>query len=141
MASTTAAGGSAANTETALLHPQENEMTNLTHAIIEWRKLSDEVAEYKQEIKERTKKQKALEEIILRVMKSHNIGALDLKNSGGRLLYKQQKRQSGLGQKALEKHLSDYLKSADKGKEAMAYIQEHRDVVTKDSLAYQALDA
>ena len=141
MASTTAAAGAAANTETALLHPQENEMTNLTHAIIEWRKLSDEVAEFKQEIKERSKKQKALEEIILRVMKNHNIGALDLKNSGGRVLYKQQKRQSGLGAKSLEKHLADFLKSAEKGKEAMAYIQEHRDVVTKESLSYQVLDA
>jgi hypothetical protein len=136
-----AATAGAAQEETALLHPQENEMTNLTHAIIEWRKLSDEIAEHKQEIKERSKKQKALEEIILRVMKNHNIGALDLKNSGGRVLYKQQKRQSGLGAKALEKYLGDYLKSADKGKEAMAYIQEHRDIVTKESLSYQVLDA
>lgn len=42
---------------------------------------------------------KALEEVIVRVMKAHNIGALDLKNSGGRVLFRKQKRQAAMGQK------------------------------------------
>lgn len=115
-------------------------MTSLTHAIVEWRKLSDEIAEAKQQNRERTKKQKALEEIILRVMKNHNIGALDLKSSGGRIVHKKQKRQSGLGAKNLEKYLAEYMKSADEAKKVLAYINEHRDVVTSEKLTYEATD-
>ena len=132
---------SAAAADSAIIQPKENEMTNLTHAIIEWRKLSDEIAEAKQQNRERTKKQKALEEIILRVMKNHNIGALDLKSSGGRIVHKKQKRQSGLGTKNLEKYLAEYLKSPDEAKKALTYINEHRDVITSEKLTYEAVDA
>ena len=99
------------NTEGTITTPQENEMSTLTHSIIEWRRLKEECEEYKQQLKERSKKMKALEEVILRVMKNHNIGALDLKNSGGRVLYKKQKRQAGLGQKNMVKLiiLSEYV--------------------------------
>jgi hypothetical protein len=34
---------------------------------------------------------KAREEMILRIMKKNNIGALDLKESGGRILYKRRR--------------------------------------------------
>ena len=132
---------SAAAADSAIIQPKENEMTNLTHAIIEWRKLSDEIAEARQQNRERTRKQKALEEIILRVMKNHNIGALDLKSSGGRIVHKKQKRQSGLGTKNLEKYLAEYLKSPDEAKKALTYINEHRDVITSEKLTYEAVDA
>ena len=80
---------------------------------------------------------KKLEEIILRIMKNHNIGALDLKSSGGRVLFKKQKRQAGLGQKNMMKLMSDHLQSEDKAKELMTYIQEHREVVVKESICYE----
>lgn len=63
-------------------------MGTLTHSIIEWRRLKEECEEAKQQLREKGKKMKVLEEVILRIMKNHNIGALDLKNSGGRVLYK-----------------------------------------------------
>lgn len=121
----------------ALTKPEENELATLTHSIIEWRRLKEQNDTYRQVMRESGKKMRALEEIILRVMKSHNIGALDLKNSGGRVLYKKQKRQAGLGQKNMEKLMTDFLKSEDKAKEMMTYIQEHREVVIKESIAYE----
>ena len=99
----TASGG----TLTQMSVPHEGDISSLTHAIVEWRKLSDEVKEYRQQIRERSKKIKALEEIILRVMKNHNIGALDLKASNGRLLYRKKQTKGSLSQKNLEGMLGE----------------------------------
>jgi len=125
------------NTSGTLVTPQENEMTTLTHSIVEWRRLKDETNELKQQVRERNKKMKALEEVILRVMKNNNIGALDLKSSGGRVLFKKQKRQAGLGAKNMLKLMAQGLQSEEKASELMKFIQEHREVVMKESLAYE----
>ena len=117
--------------------PHDNDMVTLTHSIVEWRRLKEESDSYRQQLKERSKKMKVLEEVILRVMKSNNIGALDLKSSGGRVLYKKQKRQAGLGQKNMMTLMAAGLQSEAKATELMKYIQEHREVVTKESIAYE----
>lgn len=120
-----------------LTTPQDNEIVTLTHSIIEWRRLKDESDTLRQQLKERSKKMKVLEEVILRVMKGNNIGALDLKNSGGRVLYKKQKRQAGLGQKNMMTLMAAGLQSEAKAAELMKYIQEHREVIMKESIAYE----
>jgi len=127
-------------TEGTITTPQENEMATLTHSIIEWRRLKDESTELKAQVSEMNKKMKALEEVIVRVMKNHNIGALDLKNSGGRVLFKKQKRQAGLGQKNMMKLVSEHLQSEEKAKDLLNYIQEHREVVVKESIHYEKTD-
>ena len=121
----------------SLTTPQDNDMVTLTHSIVEWRRLKEESDSYKQQLKERSKKMKVLEEVILRVMKSNNIGALDLKSSGGRVLYKKQKRQAGLGQKNMMTLMAAGLQSEAKATELMKYIQDHREVVMKESIAYE----
>lgn len=121
----------------SLTTPQDNDMLTLTTAIVEWRRLKEESDTYRQQLKERSKKMKVLEEVILRVMKDNNIGALDLKSSGGRVLYKKQKRQAGLGQKNMMVLMAAALQSEAKATEVMKYIQEHREVVTKESIAYE----
>jgi hypothetical protein len=126
--------------EGAITTPQENEMAKLTHSIIEWRRLKDEHANYRQLLRECGTKMKKLEEIILNIMKNHNIGALDLKSSGGRVLFKKQKRQAGLGQKNMMKLISEHLQSEEKAKDLMTYIQEHREVVIKESIHYEKTD-
>jgi predicted GNAT family N-acyltransferase len=120
-----------------LTNPQDNELATLTHSIIEWRRLKEESDGLKQHLREMSKKMKVLEEIIVRVMKAHNIGALDLKNSGGRVLFQKQKRQAGLGQKNMEKLITDFLQSEEKARELMTYVQEHREVVIKESIRYE----
>jgi len=121
----------------ALTTPQENELATLTHSIIEWRRLKEINDSRRQEMREANTKMKALEEIIVRVMKSHNIGALDLKNSGGRVLFKKSKRQAGLGQKTMEKLVAEHLESIEKAQTLMKYIQDHREVVIKESIQYE----
>lgn len=129
------------NTETEMegiiTTPQENEMVLLTNSIIEWRRLKDGHADLRQQLREFGTKMKKLEEVIVRIMKNHNIGALDLKSSGGRVLFKKQKRQAGLGQKNMMKLISDHLQSEEKAKDLMTYIQEHREVVIKESIHYE----
>jgi hypothetical protein len=73
-------------------------------------------------------------------MKSHNIGALDLKNSGGRVLFTKQKRHAGLGQKTMSKLVAEHLQSEEKAIELMKYIQEHREVIIKESIQYEKTD-
>jgi hypothetical protein len=123
----------------ALTTPQENELAMLTHSIIEWRRLKEKNDSWKQEMREATTNMKALEEIIVRVMKSHNIGALDLKNSGGRVLFKKSKRQTGMGQKTMEKLIGEYLESVEEAQNVMKYIQDHREVVIKESIQYEKI--
>jgi hypothetical protein len=123
--------------EQSLTTPQENEMSTLTHSIIEWRRLKESCEEAKEVLKEKGKKMKVLEEVILRIMKNNNIGALDLKNSGGRVLYKKKKQQAGLGQKNMVKLMSEHLQSQEKANDLMKYIQEHREVIIKESIAYE----
>jgi len=127
----------AAEMEGAITTPQENEMATLTHSIIEWRRLKDDHAQLRQQLRECGTKMKRLEEIILRIMKNHNIGALDLKSSGGRVLFKKQKRQAGLGQKNMMKLISEHLQSDEKAKNLMTYIQENREVLIKESIHYE----
>lgn len=124
----------------ALTTPQESELSMLTHSIIEWRRLKVQNDGRKQEMREANTKMKALEDIIVRVMKSHNIGALDLKNSGGRVLFKKQKRQGGMGQKIMEKLIAEHLESQEKAHHLMKYIQDHREVVIKESIHYEKTD-
>ena len=66
-----------------------------------------------------------------------NIGALDLKNSGGRVLFKQQKRQAALGQKNMEKFMAEYLQSQEKATELINFLQEKREIVIKESIRYE----
>lgn len=123
--------------EIALVTPQESDLTTLTHSIIEWRRLKENNDSLRQQLRETSKKMKALEDIIVRVMKSHNIGALDLKNSGGRVLFKKQKRQGALGQKNMEKLITQFLNSEEQAKKLMTHIQEGRGVVIKESIHYE----
>jgi hypothetical protein len=123
--------------ENQIIAPQENDLATLTYSIIEWRRLKVENDAVRDAVRERNKKMKALEEIIVRVMKSHNIGALDLKNSGGRVLFNKQKRQVGLSQKTMAKLVSEHLQSDEAAIELMKYIQEHREIKIVESIRYE----
>ena len=57
---------------------QENDMTTLTHAIIEWRNMKEKCDSAKEELRENNKSMKILEDVILRIMKNHNIGVIKM---------------------------------------------------------------
>ena len=121
----------------ALTKPEENDLQTLTHSIIEWRRLKEENDTRKREVREASTKMNALEKIILAVMKSHNIGALDLKNSGGRVFFKTKKSQASVGQKGMLKLIGDYLKSPEEATKLMEHIQAQRPVIVKESIFYE----
>ena len=127
--------GGAINNQIIL--PQESDMYTLSSSIVEWRRLNDECADFKQQIKERTTKIRALQEVIMRIMKSHNVAALDLKNTGGRVITKQRKSQSGLTAKTLHAQLATFLKSEEQATKALEFIQSNRVTSLKDALLYE----
>ena len=115
----------------------EQEMQTLKEIIMAWREIEGELTTLNTQIREKKKKQKTMEEIILRIMKKNNIGALDLKGSGGRLLYRRQTMKGTLNVKTLTEMLTTHLKSEAAAVEALKYINENRGAKVKESLMYE----
>ena len=113
------------------------DMANLGTVVTEWRRINDEISQHRQQASEKTKRAKVLEGLIMNIMKQQNLGALDLKNSGGRILYEKQQRKTGLNPKVIQKLLTEHMKDETKAAEALKYINEHREAVTKEKLAYE----
>lgn len=116
---------------------EAQEMAQLKQVIVSWRELESECSTLSAQIREKKKRQKALEEMILRIMKKHNIGALDLKGSGGRLLYRRQTTKAPLNVKTLSELLTTHLKSEGAATDALKYINENRGAKVRESLLYE----
>lgn len=126
-------------TENTILTVQadQQELLSLKDIIVSWREIDSEVSELNAQIREKRKRQKTLEEMILRIMKKNNIGALDLKGSGGRLLYRRQTTKGTLNVKTITEMLTQHLKSETAAAEALKYINEHRGGKVRESLLYE----
>jgi hypothetical protein len=105
--------------------------------ITAWKQVQEDTNKLKEQLRERKVRQKALEEVVMRIMKKHNIGALDLKGSGGRLLYRRQMTKAALNPKVLTGLLATHLKSETAAAEAIKYIGEHRESRVRESLLYE----
>lgn len=121
----------------SLVPTTDNDLSNLSNIIVEWRRIRDEGAEFRQRARECNKRMKVLEEVILRVMKGNNIGALDLKNSGGRILYKKTKYHESLCPKNIQKYMAECLNSNDEAVKIMNFINNKRETSIRDKLAYE----
>jgi hypothetical protein len=117
--------------------PSQSEMTQLSTAIQEWKRVHDELVEVRQDMREKAKRVKVLESVIMQIMKKNNIGALDLRSSGGRLLYKKKASKTGFSPKTLMKLLSDHFKSETKAAEVLSYITTNRESKVRELLAYE----
>ena len=117
----------------------EQDLQVLPQMITAWKQVQEEITRLKDQLRERKVRQKALDEVILRIMKKHHIGALDLKASNGRLLYKKRQAKGGLSQKSLHDILSEHLKSDEAAKRAIAFITEKRGTKTMESLSFEQL--
>jgi hypothetical protein len=116
---------------------EQQELQNLSTIIKTWRDLNKEASSLKEQVREKTKRMKALEEMILRIMKKNNIGALDLKESGGRILYKRASAKEGLTPKNLQGLLATHLKSEDAASAALKFINDNRGAKVRESLFYE----
>ena len=115
---------------------EQQELQNLRQIIVTWRELEAEVSTLSSQVREKNKRKKALEEMILRIMKKYNIGALDLK-SGGRLLHRKQTTKGALNPKSLTGLLAGHLKSETAAADAIKYINEHREARPRESILYE----
>lgn len=116
---------------------EQQELQNLRQIIVTWRELANEVGTLNEQVREKRKRQKAMEEMILRIMKKYNIGALDLTGSGGRLLHRKQTTKGALNPKVLTGLLATHLKSETAAAEAIKYISDNREARVRESLLYE----
>jgi hypothetical protein len=65
----------------------EQELAQLPPLIQTWKQIREELQNLEDQRREKKSRLKAYEDLIMRLMKKHEIGALDLKSSGGRLVY------------------------------------------------------
>ena len=131
------------NTVENTLSPEEiikaqQELSQLSNIIKEWKQTAEEVKVLNEAMREKRKKVKVQEEMILRIMKKHNIGALDLKGSGGRILYRRSTTKGGMNDKLLFGLLAQHMKSETAAADAIKFITEQRVAgATKESLLYE----
>jgi hypothetical protein len=117
----------------------ETELQQLPQLITAWKKVREESVALKEQMRERKVRMKALEEVIMRTMKRNSIGALDLKQSGGRLLYKKREAKGSLSQKSLQQYLAEHLKSDEAATKALDFISEKRGKKTMETLSFEKL--
>jgi len=116
-----------------------DDLQQLPQVITAWKKIKEETSALKEQLRERKVRMKALEEVILRSMKANSIGALDLKQSGGRLLYKNKESKGSLSQKSLQEYLAEHLKSDEAATKAMDFISEKRGKKKLETLSFEKL--
>ena len=122
-----------------IIEAPSDELQQLPQMITAWKEVQAETNKLKETMREKKIRQKALEEVILRTMKKHNIGALDLKASNGRLLYRRKQSKGGLSQKNLQGFLGEFLKDNTKAEQAIAFIDEKRGKKTMEVLSFESL--
>ena len=139
---TSVRSSSSAKTTETTLSPDEaqraqQELQQLSSIIKEWKETSEQIRTLNEQVREKRKRIKVQEEMILRIMKKHNIGALDLKGSGGRILYRRSTSKGGMNEKLLFGLLSQHMKSETAAADAIKFITENREAKTKETLLYE----
>ena len=125
--------------------PEEHqEFQNLPQLLTQWkrvqeekRKLVDEKKRLLEQISEHDKRCAVMEQMIMGTMKKHSIGALDLKSSGARVLYKKRSTKAPISKKDMEKHLTEHLKSEDAAKKLLEFLGTKRETKVKEALIYE----
>ena len=105
----------------------------LVNNIKEWIKIDNEIAQFKQDIKERTNKKKLLTENLVTVMKTNKIDCFDI--NGGALIYKKNKIKKPINGKALLAVLQNYYKSDPNiAEELTKHIMDNREEQIKETI-------
>jgi len=139
--------GSSNSVEMALNPEDQQEFQNLPTLLTQWKKIQEEKNKLQQQkkliaqqIREHNTRCEAMEKMIMGTMKKHSIGALDLKSSNARALYKKRAVRAPMGKKDLQKCLTEHLKSEDAAKKLIQFLKEKREVTVKEALVYEKND-
>lgn len=136
-ASTAAALATNAGVASPTTTQSGGDLQNLKEVIRSWRQLNNEVSDLNAQLREKKKRQKALEDVILRTMKNNTIGALDLTGSGGRIIYRRQTTKDSLNLKLISELLAKHLKSEEAAKDALKYMLENRGGKLRESIMFE----
>ena len=123
----------------ALVETTGDDLSILPQMITAWKAVKGETSQLQQQLREKKLRQKALEEVIMRTMKKHNVGQLDLKASNSRLSCCTKETKGSLSQGKLETFLGEYMKSTEEAKKAIDFINEKRGINKKDVLSFENL--
>ena len=111
-------------------------ITELPNYLKRWLVLQDEIVTLNSELKQRRAQSKALKEIILRIMNSHKVAALN--TSKGTVLHKTRESSEKISNDYLLKHCKDFFDGdEDRAKSLVKYLEEHRTVIQKHDLKLQ----
>jgi hypothetical protein len=117
---------------------------NLPNLLTEWKKIQEEkqkLVEEKKRVNERIREQEkraeAMQGMIVKIMKNNSIGALDLKSSNARALYKKRVIKAPIGKKDMKKYLVEHLKSDEEAKKLLEFLDKKRDTTVRESLVYE----
>jgi hypothetical protein len=122
----------------------QSDFKNLPNLLTEWKKIQEEkqklVSEKKsvnERIREQEKRAEAMQGMILKVMKNNSIGALDLKSSNARALYKKRVIKAPIGKKEMKQYLTEHFKSDDEAKKLLEFLDKKRDTTVRETLVYE----
>jgi hypothetical protein len=126
-------------------HVEPVDLKTLPTLLTEWKKIQedkskllDEKKKIGERIREQDKRAEAMQGMILSIMKKNSIGALDMKSSNARALYKKRVIKSPLGIKEMKKYFNEHFKEdPEKGKKLLEFLDTKRDTTIKESLVYE----
>jgi hypothetical protein len=127
---------------------EQQEFQNLPGLLTQWKRIQEEkykLLEQKrvllEQISEQNKRCTVMEGLIMGTMKKHSIGALDLKSSNARVLYKKSIRKAPIAKKELVSLMAEHLKSEKAAKELQDFLEAKRVTKTKEALVYEKNEA
>lgn len=101
--------------------------------IREWIKTDNEIIKLSNEVKEKKKKMKGLNDSLINIMKGNNIDCFDI--NGGSLIYKQKKTVKPISRKFLLSELQKYYKEQPEMALNVAnHLLDNREVSVKDEI-------
>jgi len=127
------------------MSPDEQvEFQNLPGLLTQWKRIQEDkykLLEQKrvllEQISEQNKRCTVMEGLIMGTMKKHSIGALDLKSSNARVLYKKSVRKAPIAKKNLVTLMAEHLKSEKAAKDLQDFLETKRETKTKEALVYE----
>jgi hypothetical protein len=122
----------------------QQEFQNLPTLLTQWkriqeekRKLVEQMRVLKEQISGNNMQCSVMETMIMGTMKKHSLGAIDLKSSGARVVYKKRSTKAPISKKDMEKHLTEHLKSQEAAKTLMDFLATKRETKVKEALVYE----
>ena len=120
--------------------PSNDEISALSNTLRQWYTSFENIEKAKQNIKEETARMKTLESMVVSMMKNHAIGALDMSSTGGRVIYKKDKRTAPVSKVQMFSILAEHQQSEEKAREIMEFIDKHKTIVWTERLGYEVPD-